>query len=70
MGWSRLRALPRDGLRRGLLLGSLLLAAASLHQIGLIWTTAGKAGFITGLYVVIVPISLAAVWQEKVGWSG
>jgi drug/metabolite transporter (DMT)-like permease len=34
----------------------LLFAGASLQQVGLKYTTAGNAGFITGLYVVIVPI--------------
>jgi drug/metabolite transporter (DMT)-like permease len=37
------------------LLGVVLFAAASLQQWGIVWTTAGNAGFITGLYVVIVP---------------
>jgi len=36
-------------------IGLVLFAAASLQQVGLLYTTAGKAGFITGLYVVIVP---------------
>jgi drug/metabolite transporter (DMT)-like permease len=36
--------------------GSILFAGASLQQIGLQYTTAGKAGFLTGLYVVLVPI--------------
>jgi drug/metabolite transporter (DMT)-like permease len=40
----------------GGLLGITLFAAASLQQVGLVYTTAGNAGFITGLYVVIVPI--------------
>jgi drug/metabolite transporter (DMT)-like permease len=70
LGWQRLRALSRAELRPGALLGLLLFAAASLQQIGLIWTMAGKAGFITGLYVVIVPILLALLWRERVGWSG
>jgi drug/metabolite transporter (DMT)-like permease len=39
-----------------LLAGSVLFAGASLQQVGLVYTTAGNAGFITGLYVVIVPI--------------
>ena len=38
------------------LAGLILFAAASLQQIGIVYTTAGKAGFITGLYVVLVPI--------------
>lgn len=39
-----------------ILLGIILFIAASFQQIGIIYTEAGKAGFITGLYVVIVPI--------------
>ncbi len=37
-------------------LGLVLFAGASLQQIGLIHSTAGNAGFITGLYVVFVPL--------------
>ena len=40
----------------GSLAGLFLFAGASLQQVGLVYTTAGNAGFITGLYVVIVPI--------------
>ncbi|MCP4751561.1 MAG: DMT family transporter [Proteobacteria bacterium] len=40
----------------GVLTGTALFAGASLQQVGLVYTTAGKAGFITGLYVVIVPM--------------
>ncbi|MHC5040452.1 MAG: EamA family transporter, partial [Planctomycetota bacterium] len=40
----------------GLLAGSILFFGASLQQMGIVHTTAGKAGFITGLYVVVVPI--------------
>ena len=36
--------------------GLALFSGASLQQVGLVYTTAGKAGFITGLYVVIVPL--------------
>ena len=50
---------PAD--RRKLLIGSLmtgllLFGGASMQQLGLQETSAGKAGFITGLYVVFVPI--------------
>jgi drug/metabolite transporter (DMT)-like permease len=43
-------------IKSGLLAGSVLFIAASLQQVGLIYTTAGKAGFITSLYIVLVPI--------------
>ncbi|MDR3342727.1 MAG: DMT family transporter [Treponema sp.] len=36
--------------------GTCLFIGASFQQVGLIYTTAGHAGFITGLYVVLVPI--------------
>ncbi len=42
--------------RSAVLAGLALFAAASLQQIGLVYTSAGNAGFITGLYVVLVPI--------------
>jgi drug/metabolite transporter (DMT)-like permease len=48
----------------GALAGLILVAAATLQQAGLAYTTAGKAGFITGLYVVLVPLLLALVWRE------
>ena len=40
----------------GIIAGVFLFAGATLQQVGLQYTTAGKAGFITGLYVVFVPI--------------
>jgi drug/metabolite transporter (DMT)-like permease len=52
----------------GLLCGTVLFAAASLQQVGIVYTTAGKAGFITGLYVVLVPLS-GLLWGQKAGWS-
>jgi drug/metabolite transporter (DMT)-like permease len=43
-------------LRGGCIAGLFLFTGASLQQVGLVYTTAGNAGFITGLYVVIVPL--------------
>jgi drug/metabolite transporter (DMT)-like permease len=42
-----------------LVAGLLLFTAGTLQQMGLRYTTAGNAGFITGLYVVFIPIILA-----------
>lgn len=40
----------------GLACGVLLFTASTLQQAGMVYTTSGKAGFITALYIVIVPI--------------
>jgi drug/metabolite transporter (DMT)-like permease len=40
----------------GCLAGVVLFAGASFQQIGIVYTTAGNAGFITGLYVILVPL--------------
>ena len=40
-----------------LLLGLLLFGGISFQQYGLLFTTAGNAGFITGFYVVLVPVA-------------
>lgn len=40
----------------GLICGVLLFLATSTQQIGIITTSAGKSGFITALYIVLVPI--------------
>jgi len=68
LGYRRLRRFTGVELRGGLVLGAILFVAASLQQFGLVWTTAGKAGFITGLYLVIVPLLLALVWSEWASW--
>lgn len=41
----------------GLLAGTILFIASTLQQLGIEWTgSAGKAGFLTGLYIVLVPM--------------
>ena len=42
--------------KAGLLCGTALFLAAGLQQMGLVHTSAGKAGFITTLYIVMVPM--------------
>ena len=60
-------ASPRTLWLGGLMVGVALFAAASAQQIGIVTTTAGKAGFITGLYVVLVPL-VALAWGERTSW--
>ena len=48
---------PNHSLSKGgLICGLVLFVAATLQQYGLFYTTAAKAGFITGLYLILVPI--------------
>jgi len=42
--------------KSGIICGCALFVAASLQQVGLVYTDAGKAGFITAMYIVLVPI--------------
>ena len=46
----------RKLLKTGIICGCALFIASSLQQIGLVYTDAGKAGFITAMYIVLVPI--------------
>jgi drug/metabolite transporter (DMT)-like permease len=48
--------------------GAVLFAGSGLQQAGLKYTTAGNAGFITTLYVVLVPIILVIFMREKIHW--
>lgn len=50
------RPLTRQELAGGLLCGLFLGAASLAQQMGVVTTTAGKAGFITALYMVLVPL--------------
>lgn len=63
---------PKLLLIGGLCCGAAFTTATSLQQIGIMQTTAGKAGFITALYIVIVPV-LGIFIGKKVGvkvWTG
>lgn len=42
--------------RAGLICGIALFAATSLQQVGLVYTAPGKAGFLTAMYIVLVPV--------------
>ncbi|MBW2095050.1 MAG: DMT family transporter [Deltaproteobacteria bacterium] len=68
----QVRATRSQAFWGGALAGLILFSGASLQQLGLVYTTAGKAGFITGLYVIIVPI-LGLFWglkSSRGGWLG
>ena len=46
----------RQHLRAGAMIGVFLVLATILQQVGLVYTTPAKSGFVTALYIVIVPL--------------
>jgi drug/metabolite transporter (DMT)-like permease len=63
----------RPRIERGLLpwvglAGTVLFAASFLQQAGMQYTTAGNAGFITGLYVVLVPVLMLFFLRKRISW--
>jgi drug/metabolite transporter (DMT)-like permease len=61
-------AYRRELLLGGALSGIALTMATNLQQKGIETTTAGKAGFITALYIVIVPV-LGLFLNKRVTWT-
>ncbi|HSL62762.1 MAG TPA: DMT family transporter [Desulfotignum sp.] len=62
-----------DLIKSGMVSGVVLFAGISFQQVGIVYTTAGKAGFITGLYVVMVPIIGLFLRHTRTGagtWAG
>ena len=57
----------RDLLAGGLVCGAILTVSTLVQQIGLKYTTAGKAGFITAQYILLVPIFGLAI-GKRVSW--
>lgn len=51
--------------RGGILSGLLLFAGYALQTIGLTLTTPSKSAFLTGLYIVLVPLLGAAVYRKE-----
>lgn len=60
-----LPGLNRANLPGVALAGAVMVAGAALQQAGLKTTTAGNAGFITGLYVVLIPIMMSVFWRRR-----
>lgn len=73
------RAVPKTGLFRdrtlwlgGVCCGVMLCVASCFQQIGIMYTTVGKAGFITAFYIIIVPL-LGLLFGKRCGlfvWIG
>ncbi|NLG11194.1 MAG: DMT family transporter [Coriobacteriaceae bacterium] len=52
----------------GLASGLVLFAASNIQQVGMVYTTASKAGFLTTMYIVLVPI-LGLFLKQKTHWN-
>ncbi|MEN6459932.1 MAG: DMT family transporter [Syntrophomonas sp.] len=66
------RTKSKSAMLPGLLAGTVLFIGASLQQVGLMYTTAGKAAFVTCLYIVLVPV-VGIFLRQSVGkgtWLG
>ncbi|PWQ97959.1 DMT family transporter [Leucothrix arctica] len=59
-------------LKASLICGLVLFGGVTLQQVAMVYTTAGKGGFITSLYIVLVPI-MGLAFKQKAGagiWLG
>lgn len=59
-------------IKAGIICGTVLFVASILQQYGLVFTTAGKTGFITALYIILVPIFGLALKHKPgiMSWIG
>lgn len=69
--WDRknLFAIPKGLWFAGILLGIMLFIGYGAQTVGLLYTTAANAGFITGLSVVLVPILSYLILKEKLKFT-
>lgn len=58
----------RKDLKGGVCCGVALFVGSALQQFGIAFTTVGKAGFITALYIIMVPL-LGVFIKKKISWN-
>jgi drug/metabolite transporter (DMT)-like permease len=63
-GWGRYVSLLKAGIACGLP----IFLASCFQQVGLVFTTASKAGFLTALYIVLVPV-IGVALRQKTHWN-
>ncbi len=64
---------PDKTLKAGLICGVILFTASLSQQVGMLYTSVANAGFVTSLYIIIVPIIGMLFAHKKVGlrlWTG
>ncbi|MEA4911249.1 MAG: DMT family transporter [Oscillospiraceae bacterium] len=62
-GWDAAPA--RDYIKSGLICGCVLFAAATFQQYGIERTSVGKAGFVTALYIILVPLFAFILYRRR-----
>ena len=62
------RRYTRNTVIGGVCCGCFLSIASILQQMGLVYTTAGKAGFITAMYILLVPITGRLLFRKRNTW--
>ena len=67
-GEEQRRAYNRDTVIGGILCGTFLAAASIFQQMGIVYTTAGKAGFITAMYMLLVPVIGTVFFHKRNSW--
>lgn len=58
----------RANLKGGICCGAVLVTATLFQQIGIVYTSAGKAGFITAMYMLFVPILGFIIFKNRNSW--
>ena len=69
LGWRRLFSLGWRNVLAGILIGLFLFAGYAFQTVGLQSTSASKAGFITGLSVVLVPVFSTLFLRRSPSWG-
>ena len=62
------RAYHRNTAIGGICCGTFLAAASIFQQMGIVYTTAGKAGFITAMYMLLVPVIGTIFFHKRNSW--
>ena len=62
------KAYIRNTVKGGVCCGVFLAFASIFQQMGIVYTTAGKAGFITAMYILIVPVISWILFRKHSGW--
>ena len=62
------KSYSRNTIAGGICCGSFLASASIFQQIGIVYSTAGKAGFITALYILIVPVISFVLFRKRGTW--